>query len=316
MRILLLGTPTFAVPTLRLLHADSVTAPSAVFTQPPKRRSRGGRAEPGEVAAAARELGIEVFEVESINRGDGKRRFVEQTPDIVVVAAFGQILGKAALNLPPHGCLNLHPSLLPKYRGAAPVQRAVMDGVVESGISIMRLVRKLDAGPILMQRPWQMDPHRTAEELLAEAADLGAEMMHHVVRRLISGEQITAVEQDDSQATYAPPLAKEDGRLDLSRPATEVVNRVRAVQPWPRGELTLETKKGPRRVLVHRARLGEGTGPAGRVLSIGAEGVQVACGEGGMLLQQLQLEGKPARPARDVANGLRLAVGARFVVPE
>lgn len=294
--------------------ADSAEfRPLAVFTQPPARRSRRGAAESSPVGAGAQRLGLPVHEVEAVSSGDALQRLVELKPDVIVVVAFGQMLKNAVLKLPRHGCLNFHPSMLPKYRGAAPVQRAVLEGVVDSGLTIMRLVRKMDAGPILLQRPWRLDPAKNAEELLAEAGELGASLMLDVLSRLESG--ITPVEQDESQVSFAPPLEKADGELHFTESATRVVNRIRAVQPWPKAESRLQTDdRSELRVLIHRAELASfaGSGSSGEILAIDKRGIVVACGEGAVCLTELQLEGKPRKPARDVANGLRLRPGARF----
>lgn len=315
MRTVFLGTPEIALPTLRAMAASEEFRPLAVFTQPAARRARRGEAEGSPVSVEARRLDLPVHEVESVSKGASLEALQELRPDVIVVVAFGQILKKAVLELPVHGCLNFHPSMLPAYRGAAPVQRAVMEGVVDSGATVMRLVKKLDAGPILLQRPWRLDPAKTAEDLLVEAGELGAEMMLEVLGRLESG--IKAIEQDDAKATYAPPLEKADGALNLSSRADEVVNRVRAVMPWPKGECHLLAEGGKEvRVLVHRAEMAEAesAGAPGEVVAITKRGIVVACGAGAVCLSEVQLEGKPARPARDVANGLRLKPGMRFKV--
>jgi methionyl-tRNA formyltransferase len=171
----------------------------------------------------------------------------------------------------------------------------------------MRLVKQMDAGPILLQRPWRMDPAKTAAELLAQAGELGAPMVLDVLRRIST---ITPLPQDESRVTFAPPLTKADGELHFTEPAIRVLNRVRAVQPWPKAQAFLDAT----RVLIHRAEPADGSGSPGEVIAINARGIVVACGDGAVCLLEAQLEGKPARPARDVANGLRLKPGARFRV--
>ncbi|MCA8911574.1 MAG: methionyl-tRNA formyltransferase [Planctomycetes bacterium] len=315
MRTVFLGTPEIALPTLRAMAAADGFRPLAVFTQPAARRKRRGKEESSPVGAEARALGLPVHEVEAVSKGEPLELLRELQPEVVVVVAFGQILKKAVLELPRHGCLNFHPSMLPAYRGAAPVQRAVLEGVVESGLTVMRLVKKLDAGPILLQRPWHMSEHKNAEELLEEAGELGAPMMLEVLAQLDAG--IEERVQDESGVTFAPPLEKTDGVLCFKDSAKMLVNRVRAVQPWPRGECRLlDAERGEVRVLVHRAEVAEnaGSGAPGEVLTINKQGIVVACGEGAVCLNELQLEGKPRKPARDVANGLRLKAGARFKV--
>lgn len=309
MRVIFLGTPEIAVPTLRALAASHDVL--AVFTQPAARRSRGGKAEPSPVGQAAAALGIECHEVESVSAGQAPARMQALKPDVIVVVAFGQMLKRAVLELPRHGCLNFHPSALPRYRGAAPVQRAVLEGVTDSGLTIMRLVKKMDAGPILLQKPWRLNPDKNAQELLTEAGLAGAPMMLEALARLDTG--LTAREQDESQVTFAPPLTKADGELMFSQRATELHNRIRAVQPWPKAEAWLE--RDPKlRVIVQRSAVEAGSGEPGTIQGISQDGIRVACGDGVLRLLELQLEGKPPRPARDVANGLRLKTGERFRV--
>jgi len=180
---------------------------------------------------------------------------------------------------------------------------------VDSGLSIMRLVRKLDAGPVLLQKPWRMDPERNAEELLEEAGELGAPMMLETLRLLRGG--LNAVAQDDTLVSYAPPLERADGELRFDRDARTLHNRVRGVQPWPRGEAWLEREK-PVRVLVHSTAVGDAQGTPGEIVGITRDGIAVGCEDGSLMLKTIQLDGKPPRAAWDVANGLRLKTGERF----
>jgi len=311
MRTLLFGTPELAVPALRLLAADPVLRPLAVFTQPAARRSRRGGAEPSPVGQAALQLGLELHEVPSVNEGAALERITELRPDVIVVVAFGQFLKRVLLDLPRFGCLNFHPSALPRYRGAAPVQRAVLEGVVDSGMTVMRLVRQMDAGPILAQVPWHLDPELDAEQLLVQAGELGAPMLRDVLHAL---PNLTARQQLEAEATFAPPLSKQDGVLDFRLPAKRLHNVVRAMQPWPRAECVLQAPDGDRRLLVHRTQIGQGQGSPGLVLAVASQGITVACGEGALILTQVQLEGKPRVAARDAANGLRLKAGGRFAL--
>jgi methionyl-tRNA formyltransferase len=306
MRTVFLGTPDIALPTLKLLAA-SEHRPLGVFTQPAARRSRRGQLESSPVGALARELGIPLHETDSVSTGESLEALQALKPEVIVVVAFGQLLKRAVLELPVHGCINLHPSMLPAYRGAAPVQRAVLEGVVDSGLTVMRLVRKMDAGPILLQKPWRMDENLSAEALLTQAGELGAPMVLDVLGRI--GE-ITPQPQDESRVTFAPPLTKADGVLDFKAPARDLINRVRAVQPWPRAEAHVAGV----RMIVHAAEIADGDGRPGQVLAVNQRGIVTACGEGAVCFSLVQLEGKAARPARDVANGLRLKAGAEFQV--
>lgn len=308
------GTPAIAVPTLRLLVGVPEAQVAAVFTQPPARRSRRAAPESCEVAVEARRLGLETHEVDSVNEGPAFERIAAIGPDVIVVVSFGQILKQRVLNVPRLGCLNFHPSMLPKFRGAAPVQRAVMAGVRTSGLTIMRLVKKLDAGPILMQRPWEIGEVRSAEELMLEAGELGAEMMCDVVARLARGESLEERPQNDAEATFAPPLTREDGVLDFRRDARALCDQVRGVQPWPRAEAILA--EGGRRVIVHEARVEAGAGGPGELLGVDRVGLSVACGRDALKLTRVQLEGKSVVSGRELANGLRLSLGVRFKLPE
>jgi methionyl-tRNA formyltransferase len=314
-RVVFFGTPDIAVPTLRLLAQTPDLRPVAAFTQPAARRSRRGQAEPSEVARAARELGIETHEVASVNEDNAFAKLQALTPDVIVVVSFGQILKKRVLELPRHGCLNFHPSALPKYRGAAPIQRAIMASERVSGLTIMRLVKKLDAGPILAQHPWEIGEVRNSEELMAEAATLGAAMMLEVLSELARGETVAAREQDDSQATLAPPLRKEDGILDFRRDAIALRDLVRGVQPWPRAQ-TMLAGETPRRVIVHGAEVRDLAGPMGEVVAIDKGGIVIGCGNDALCISQAQLEGKSVVSGFQLANGLRLQRGARFALPE
>ncbi len=314
-RIIFFGTPAIAVPTLQSLVQSRELELVAAFTQPAARRSRRGQAEPSEVAQAARALGLETHEVESVNEGAPFERLRELAPDAIAVVSFGQILKKRVLELPRFGCLNFHPSMLPAFRGAAPIQRAVIAGVRTSGLTIMRLVKRLDAGPILSQQPWEIGESLTAEELMAQAAPLGASMMREMLERLARGEHVASSAQDDAQATLAPPLSKEDGLLDFRREAVSLRDLVRGVQPWPRAQATLGGDK-PRRLIVHRAQVREGSGAPGEVVVIDKGGIVVGCGKDGLCLTHVQLEGKSVVTGFELANGLRLARGAHFVLPE
>jgi len=306
MKIVFFGTPDLAVPALRLLAADAALRPVAVFTQPAARRSRRGEPEPSPVGRCATELGLELHEVQSVNEGAALERLQQLAPDVIVVVAFGQMLKKAVLALPTFGCINFHPSMLPRYRGAAPVQRAALEGVVDSGLTIMRLVKKMDAGPILKQVPWRLDPEKNAEELLEEAGRLGAPLLVEVLANI---KTLQPREQDEAQVSFAPPLSKEDAPLAFAQPALNLHNRVRALQPWPRATCML----GQRRMIIHRTAVVDASGAPGEVLRVDAQGIIVACGQNALRLIEVQLEGKPRVKASDAANGLRLQPGARFV---
>ncbi|MEE9311608.1 MAG: methionyl-tRNA formyltransferase, partial [Planctomycetota bacterium] len=291
MKIVYFGTPDIAVSPLRFLASNADHDVQAVFTQPPARRSRRGKAVGSPVANAASELGIETHEVHSVNEDQPYERLQELSPDIIVVVAFGQILKKRVLNLPKHGCINFHPSLLPAYRGAAPIQRAIMDGLETTGLTVMRLIKKLDAGAILVQEPWRWDMSKDAEELMLDAGEKAGPMLSEALSMLEDGQ--LGQEQDHEAATYAHMLEREDGEVNFSMTAVELVNRVRAVQPWPKASTEFLSESGSKRVMIRRAEIVDAKGAAGDVLEVNKSGIVVATADAAVLLTELQLEGKP-----------------------
>ncbi len=312
-----LGSPDFAVPSLKAMCAGGI-APALVVTQPSARRSRRGEPEPTPVGRAAIELGLPLLETESASTGEAFDQIAAIEPDACVVVAFGQILRRSLLKLAPLGCLNVHPSMLPKYRGAAPINWAMMDGVSDSGVTVMRLVKRLDAGPVLAQAPFQIGPEETAPEALARAAVAGAELLSDVLARCAAGNPPVPQEQDEALATYAGLLTPEHGEVDFDKPARRVWDQIRAVQPWPRANTTVHRPGGesPVRLVVWRARVLEEAGDAGvatgTVVGVCAEGPVVACGAGKLVLTELQLEGRRRSPGADFLRGFGMPVGTRL----
>jgi len=314
------GTPEFAVPTLVAL-CEAGFAPALVVTQPSKRRSRRGEAEPSPVAAAAISRGLPVLETENTAEEPALSRLKEIAPKLGIVVAFGQILRKVVLNLPTHGCINLHPSMLPKYRGAAPINWAMLDGVTDSGITVMRLVRKLDAGPILLQQPFHIPTTETADETLSRAATSGATLVTQVVRAFSDGHPPVEVPQNDADATYAGMLGREHGQIDWSRPSNRVWDQIRGVQPWPRAEAVLaRADSSVERILVWRAEplaTGGGASVPGTIVALETKAIVVACGQATAIrLTELQTEGRRRMDAEALLRGWKVAVGERFLAPE
>ncbi|MCA8938894.1 MAG: methionyl-tRNA formyltransferase [Planctomycetes bacterium] len=310
MNIVFMGTPEFAVPSLQAL-ANNDLAPRLVVTQPSKRRARRGEVELSPVGKAADFLGLELLECEKVSKGAALDQIVEIAPDLIVVVAFGQILRKSLLELPRYGCINLHPSMLPAYRGAAPIQRAIIDGARESGITVMRLVRELDAGPILLQRPFAIEENENAHLALERSAMVGADMLVEVVQAFAAGTPPAELVQDDSLATYAHMLGKDDGLLDFNRPALELHNLVCGVQPWPGAFTTLAGQP----LKVHRTQVLSEQGrdaAAGTILAAAAEGLDVACGTGVLRILEVQAESKPRRKIGEFLNGTKLQVGEKL----
>lgn len=306
-----MGTARFAVPSLRAIVAAGHEVP-VVVTQPDRPAGRGLAAAPPPVKAAALELGLPVWQPERIRTEEAYARLRETTPDVVVVAAYGKILPQAILDIPRLGCVNVHASLLPKYRGAAPIQWAIYHGERETGVSIMRMEAGLDTGPVYLTRSTPIGPDEDAPTVTARLAGLGAEALVEVLRRLEAG-QADARRQDDAAATLAPMLTKEHARIDWTRPARALHDQVRAFQPWP-GAVAAA---GGRPLKLLRTRtVSDGYEAAGRrpgeVVAAGPEGLAVATGEGVLLLLEVQPESRRPMSAAEFARGARIGPGTRL----
>lgn len=311
MRLVFLGTPAFAVPSLeRLVEAGHEIA--AVITQPDRPRGRGQELAPPPIKQAAQRLGLCVHQPERIRDPEAVALLASLAPQAMVVVGYGQIIPQKVIDLAPLGIINVHASLLPKYRGAAPVQWAIVRGESVTGVTTMRIDAGLDTGDILLQRQTPIGPEETAVELSERLALMGADLLVETLRGLEAGT-IVPQPQDHTQATYAPLLKKEDGRIDWSRPAPEIYNKIRGFIPWP-GAWTLFRGK-----LLHiwKARPAESSGPEppGALLSE-RDRLAVACGDGRRLeLIEVQLEGKNRTSGRDFAHGYRPAPGEQLGEP-
>ncbi len=286
-RVVFMGSPEFAVPVLEALvrHYPVV----GVVTQPDRPAGRGNRLTPPPVKVRARELGLPVFQPERLSRPEALEQLQAWAPDLIVVAAYGQILKPAVLNLPRYGCLNVHASLLPRWRGAAPVAYAIWNGDTTTGVTIMLMDEGLDTGPILAQREEPIRPDDTAASLSRRLAHLGAQLLIEVLPDYLSG-RLKPRPQDDAQATYAPRLRREDGLLDFTQPAERLARQVRAFHPWP-GTFTFW--KGRRlKVLQALAEPFPSPGP-GHPLVVGGFPA-VGTGEGVLVFTQVQPEGRQA----------------------
>jgi methionyl-tRNA formyltransferase len=309
LRLLFFGTPDFAVPTLAAL-VDSGHPPLQVITQPARPVGRGRHLQEPPVAAWARDRGLEVVQPEQVRGAALLSRWRELAPDAAVVVAFGQIFRRRLLELPRLGCINLHASLLPAYRGAAPIQAAIAAGEAVTGVTTMRMERGLDSGPILLQQAVDVGPDETAAELTPRLAALGAGLMVRTLRELAAGT-VEARPQRHELATYAPILTKRDGAVDWRLPASRIHDRLRAYDPWP--GLTGAIRGQAVKILRGRPGSGSGDGAAGEILGVGGGGIRVACGDGTIfVLERAQLAGKKPVSALDFANGLRLEAGERF----
>jgi methionyl-tRNA formyltransferase len=304
MRIVVLGTGPFAVPALRALCASRNEVACAV-SRPP----RGRHAEAAPVQVAAEELGVERWLPETVNSDEARAKLAALAPDLFVVCDYGEILMSETLAVPRLGGINLHGSLLPKYRGAAPVQWAVLNGDTETGNTVIQMTPGLDAGPALGIERIAIDPDDTAGMLEARMAERGAALVLTVVEQLERGTAVP-LPQDKSQATKAPRLVKENGLIDWTRSALEIKNQVRALQPWPRAFTHWQRGLSePLRLIVHRVSLGEGRGePPGVVIGVEA-GLEVATGDGSLRLEEIQPAGKRVLSADEFLRGYPLRLG-------
>ncbi len=309
-RIVFMGTPEFAVPSLEAVAALNGMEIVCVVTQPDRPAGRGQSTRPSAVKARALELGLPVWTPENLKEPDTQARLRDLAPDLLVVVAYGEILRRAVLDIPRRGAINVHGSLLPRHRGAAPVQGALLAGDMEAGITIMLMDEGMDTGPMLAKRSIRVRPDHTAATLADDLSRLGADLLAETLPRWLAGE-IEPEPQDDSAATKTRMLKKEHGRLDWSRPARELANQVRAFDPWPG---TFTSWRGQQlKVLGAREAVGwevsSQQAVPGTVAQQG-EHVAVATGEGWLELYELQLQGKKAVGARDFVNGYRDFVGS------
>ncbi len=307
MRVLFYGTPAFSVPTLEALLQHHRVA--AVVTQPDRPAHRGQRLTASPVKERALVAGIPVVQPARLHDPEWPERLRAYAPDVAVVVAFGQILPRAVLDVPPRGSINVHASLLPKYRGAAPIAWAIIRGETETGVSIMQMDEGMDTGPVLSTVRTPIGPDETAGELATRLADLGARALVDALGRL---DSLSPAPQQHAAASLAPRLKKEDGHLDWRRPARELVNLVRGSHPWP-GALTRTPGGG---LLIWRASAAEATvaAPPGTLVPH-ADTLAVATGAGVLLPVEVQAEGRRALAWREYLRGARLTAGAVFGAP-
>jgi len=308
MRIVFMGTPPIAVPAIEHLVAagHSITG---LFAQPDKPAGRGRAVASPATKVAAERLGIPVFQPTKVRTDETRDLLASLAPEAVVVFAYGRILPGSLLAVPARGCINIHTSLLPAYRGAAPIQWAVARGETVTGVTTMLMDEGLDTGPMLLSRSTPIDPDETAVELGARLGEIGADLIVETLDRL---DQIRPTPQDETKATLAPILRRDDGLIDWSLDARAIVDRCRGFQPWPGTWTSLDGA----RVHVWRAEaIGSSESPAepGTIVESRGDRLVIACGNGTRLRAlDLQLEGKRRMSARDFVNGSRIAPGARF----
>ncbi len=314
LRVVYMGTPDFAVPALEAL-IDSHHEVVGVFTQPDRKSGRGKKVRRPPVKVVAEEAGVPVYQPKRVKKNDEAYETLRGwNPDVVVVAAYGQILPERILDVPPLGCVNIHASLLPKYRGAAPINWAIVNGEEKTGVTIMQMDVGLDTGPMLEKYEVPIPPEMTAQELHDRLAELGREVIVDALDRLAAG-QLEPTPQDDEASSYAPMLSKEDGHIDWTKSADAVANHIRGFNPWP-GAFAFHERDGEKtRIKFHRARPVEGDGEPGEVLEVDVSGERlvVACGEGAIECLEVQAPCRKAMGVRDFLCGYEINAGEHFV---
>jgi methionyl-tRNA formyltransferase len=308
LRTVFMGTPRFAVLSLAAL-AEGVDV-TLVLCNPDRPAGRGRSVASPPIKEEAARRGIPVFQPEKARHPDAVARIAAEAPDLIVVVAYGHILPKSILDIPRLGCINVHASLLPKYRGAAPINWAVARGEAVTGITIMRMDEGMDTGPMLHVREMPIGEDDTAETMFSKLSILGAEALREALRKLREGT-LDETPQDAALATYAPKLTKEHGRIEWSRPAGEVRNLVRGMRPWP-SAFALHAGATLKVLSSAVARESGAAGEAGEVVALGRDGIAVACGEGVLRLQVVQPGGGKAMDAWAYAQGRRVAAGERL----
>ncbi|UWR48720.1 methionyl-tRNA formyltransferase [Phaeobacter inhibens] len=298
MRIVFMGTPDFSVPVLdALVEAGHDIA--AVYCQPPRPAGRGKKDRPTPVHARAEALGFEVRHPVSLKDAQQQAEFAALNADVAVVVAYGLILPQAVLDAPRQGCLNIHASLLPRWRGAAPIHRAIMGGDAQTGVCIMQMEAGLDTGPVLMREATDIGAEETTAQLHDRLSEMGAEL---IVQALTQLTNLTPVVQPDDGVTYAHKIDKSEARVDWTRPAVEVDQQIRGLSPFPGAWCEIDGQ----RVKLLASRVVDGAGVAGRVLD---DSLRIACGEGAVELLRLQRAGKGAQEREIFLRGFPIAAG-------
>ncbi len=306
MRVVFMGTPDFSVPVLTEIIGQGHEV-CCVYTRAPQPAGRGMELRPSPVHKVAERFGIPVRTPKSLRNAEEQAAFAALEADCAVVVAYGLILPKPILDAPRLGCFNLHASLLPRWRGAAPIQRAIMAGDAETGVMVMRMDEGLDTGPVGMAEKVAIGPDMTAGELHDALMKVGADLMARALAAISRGSLAFRPQADDG-VTYAAKIDKAEARLDFSKSAREVHNLARGLSPFPGAWFEADLGRGPERVKVLRTRIATGSGAPGTAIGEGA----IACGEGAIELMQVQRGGKAAMSFAEFARGARLAPGARL----
>ncbi|MDA8223770.1 methionyl-tRNA formyltransferase [Desulfosporosinus sp.] len=323
MRVVFMGTPDFAVPTLRAL-ADSGQTIVGVFTQPDRPAGRGKKLKPSPVKVVAEELGLPVFQPETIKTEEWIRQLKDLAPESIIVVAYGQILSKEILQLPVRGCINVHASLLPAYRGAAPIHWAIIKGETITGVTTMQMDEGLDTGDMLLKQEIMISHESTTGEIHDKLAALGAELLIDTLNQLEMGSLIPTPQTGESN--YAPLLKREHERLDWSRRATDLHDQIRGLNPWPgafatfRGEnlkvwrsIPFLPQDSATTIEIGSEAPNTASADPGQIIQVLGDGLLVQTGEGILRLLEVQPAGKRSMPARDFFNGRHGQVGEQFI---
>lgn len=307
-RIVFFGTPSFAVPSLKALikGPDQVVG---VVTQPDREKGRGRKVIFSPIKELTLQYGLNLFQPEKLKEEKFQNEIRKLEPDLIIVVAFGQILPPSLLNLPKYGAVNVHASLLPKYRGAAPIAWAILNGEEVTGVTTMKMDEGLDTGDILLQEEVFIGERETTESLQNRLADIGGQLLVKTLVKMKTGE-IQPVPQDHSKATYAPSLKKGDGTIDWKKSALEIDRQVRAFHPWP-GTFT-KWNNHLLRIYQGEVRQRKSTGRGGTVVWVGLDSIEVETGENSYIIKEVQLEGKRRMSTREFLSGHPITVGTVF----
>jgi methionyl-tRNA formyltransferase len=303
LRLVFMGTPEFACPTLQRL-IDRGEEILAAVTQPDRPKGRGQQLAPPPVKSLADAHGIPVLQPAKVRAPEFIELVQGLKPDLIVVVAFGQILPKALLDIPRFGCINVHASLLPRYRGAAPINWCIINGETETGVTTMQMDVGLDTGDMLVKKATLIDPEEDASSLHDRLAIIGAEALAETVDLLRAGK-LTPEKQDDTRSCYAPMLKKDDGLIAWEKSPQAIRNLVRGLTPWP-GAFTFLDRSS---LKICRVRTADGSGEPGTVLTAGKDGIEVACSGGSIIIQELQLEGRKRLSATEFLAGCKISPG-------
>jgi methionyl-tRNA formyltransferase len=304
LRVIFMGTPDFAVAALEALHKSEHEI-IAVYSQPPRPKGRGQQVTPSPIQTYAEKNNLKVYHPASLKSSQEQQKFADLNADVAVVAAYGLLLPKAILDAPKYGCINIHASLLPRWRGASPIQQAIWKGDDETGITLMQMAAGLDTGAMIMRRSMKIELHTTAQSLHDDLSVMGAGMIVQAIDRLASDGKLDAEKQDDSKAIYAPLLKKEDGKINWKQSAEEIHRQIRALNPWPGVFADYNNK----RIKILEADLVDGEGAPGTIIN--REGI-VACGKDALKLLKIQPENAKAMDFTSALNGGYIKIGERL----